>query len=92
MANAWGVVFARRREVVAVAGLIWVLWRVFVGAGFSCFSATTFSNSHIQSSQRRLGEGAPTASQSAYRELAPTYPPQGVPFIVLPPEKDGVIS
>ena len=29
-----------------------------------------------QGSQRRLGEGATTASQSAYRELAPTDPHQ----------------
>ena len=29
-----------------------------------------------QSSQRRLGEGATTASQSAHRELLPTYPYQ----------------
>ena len=28
------------------------------------------------SSQRRLGEGAPTVSQSAHGELAPTYPHQ----------------
>ena len=31
--------FARRLEVVAVAGLMWVSWCVFDGAGFfSCFS------------------------------------------------------
>ena len=41
---------------------------------FPCFSHEfAFSNSNIQISQRRLGEGAPTASQSARRELAPTY-------------------
>ena len=38
------------------------------------FHEFALSNSYIQSSQRRLGEGAPTASQSAHRELAPTYP------------------
>ena len=44
---------------------------------FSCFFYEfAFSNSYIQSSQRRLGEGAPTASQSAHRELARTYPHQ----------------
>ena len=44
-----------------------------------------------QSSQRRLGEGATTASQSAHRELAPTDPHQPrVPFIVLLPENHGV--
>ena len=40
------------------------------------FHEFAFSNSYIQSSQRRLDEGAPTASQSAHRELAPTYPHQ----------------
>ena len=30
----------------------------------------------IQSSQRRLGEGATTTSQPAHGELAPTYPHQ----------------
>ena len=42
---------------------------------FSCF-AFAFSNPYIQSSRRRIGEGAPTASQSDHRELAPTYPHQ----------------
>ena len=42
---------------------------------FPCFfHEFEFSNSYIQSSQRRLGEGASTASQSAHRELASTYP------------------
>ena len=63
-------------EVVAVAGLMWVLWCVFGGRDFSCFQLTTFSNSYTQSSQRRLVQGAPTASQSAHRELALTYPHQ----------------
>ena len=64
-------------EVVAVAGLMWVSWCVFGGAGFFLvFRVTTFSNSYAQSSQRRLGEGVTTASQSALRELTPTYPHQ----------------
>ena len=46
------------------------------GFFFRVSQVTTFSNSYIQSSQRRLGQGAPTASQSAHRELAPTYPHQ----------------
>ena len=69
--------FARRLDVVAVAGLMWVSWCVLGGAGFFLvFQVTTFSNSYPQRSQRLLGEGAPTASQSTYRELAPTYPHQ----------------
>ena len=37
---------AVRLEVVAVAGLMWVSWCVFVGADFFLvFQATTFSNS-----------------------------------------------
>ena len=37
---------ARCLEVVAVAGLMWVSWCVFVGADFFLvFQATTFSNS-----------------------------------------------
>ena len=64
-------------EVVAVAGLMWVSWCVFGGAGFFLvFRVTTFSNSYAQSSQRRLGEGDPTATQSVYLDLAPTYPHQ----------------
>ena len=64
-------------EVVAVAGLMWVSWCVFGGAGFFLvFRVTTFSNSYAQSSQRRLGEGVTTAGQSAHRELAPMDPHQ----------------
>ena len=72
-------VFARRLEVVAVAGLLWLSWCVLGGADFSFYFFHEFalSNSYyIQSSQHRLGEGAPTASQSVHRELAPTYPHQ----------------
>ena len=67
--------FARPLEVVAVVGPMWASWCVFGGVGFfRAFHEFAFSNSYIQSSQRRLGKGAPTASQSAQRELAPTYP------------------
>ena len=39
-------VFARRLEVVAVAGLMWVPWCVFRGAGFfRAFHEFAFSNS-----------------------------------------------
>ena len=34
--------FARRLEVVAVAGLMWVSWCVFGGVDFSCFFSTCF--------------------------------------------------
>ena len=81
---------ARRLKVVAVGGVMRISWRDFSGAGFSLvFQVTTFSNSYTQSSQRRLGEGAATASQSAHREVVS---PPGVPFSVLIPEKYGVIS
>ena len=46
------------------------------GGIFRAFHEFAFSNSYTQSSQRRIGEGAPAASQSAHRELAPTYPHQ----------------
>ena len=46
------------------------------GGIFRAFHEFAFSNSYTQSSQRRIGEGAPAASQSAHRELAPTYPRQ----------------
>ena len=51
--------FARCLEVVAVTGLLWILWCVLGGADFffRVFQVTTFSNSYIQSSQRRLDEG-----------------------------------
>ena len=68
--------FARRLEVVAVAGCYGLSGVFWVGRIFLVFQVTTFLNSYTQSSQRRLGEGAPTASQSAHRELAPTYPHQ----------------
>ena len=81
---------ARRLEVVAVVGLMWISWRVFGGAGFFLvFQVTTFSNSYTQSSQRRLGEGVSTASQYAHREVVSR---QGSPFSALPPEKYGFIS
>ena len=69
---------ACRLELDAVAGMLWLSWCVPGGADFFpvFFHEFAFSNSYIQSSQRRLGEGAPTASQSAHRELAPTYPHQ----------------
>ena len=44
----------------------------------------------IQSSERRLGEGATTGRQSAHQTLAPTDPPPGRPIIVLPPESYSV--
>ena len=73
--------------VVAVAGLMWVSWCVFGRAGFfvlfgyhdqiffsnACTGTRLMAARDPDSSQRRLGEGAPTASQSAHRELAPTY-------------------
>ena len=60
--------FTRRLEVVAVAGLMWVSWCAFGGARFFLvLQVTTISNAYIQSSQRRLGEGTLTASQSAHR-------------------------
>ena len=67
---------ARRLEVVAVAGLLWISWCVLGSAGFRFFHDFAFSNSYTQRSQRRLGEGGTTAGQSAHRELAPTDPHQ----------------
>ena len=71
--------FARRLEVVAVAGLLWLSRCVFGEAGF--FSISTSSSQPVaaretDSSQCRLGEGAPTVSRSAHQELAATYPHQ----------------
>ena len=74
-ANAWDVFFralsrggrGRRAAVDFVA--CFECGRFF----FRDFRVTTFPNSYIQSSQRRIGEGAPTAGQSAHRELVPTY-------------------
>ena len=91
---------ARHLEVVAVAGLLRISWCVLGAVGFIlCVPCLIFHfqiRAHdlwlreTQSSQRRLGEGATTASQSAHRKLAPTDP--GLPFIVLPPGNHGVIS
>ena len=71
--------FARRLEVVAVAGLLWLSRCVFGEAGF--FSTSTTSTQPMDtrdpdSRERRLGEEGPTVSQSAHREHAPTYPHQ----------------
>ena len=88
--------FARSLEVVAVAGLMWVSGCVLGGAGFFLvLQVNTFSNSYIQSSPRRLGEGVPIASQSAHKRSRAHLSPPGVPFSVLAPEKyfeHGVIS
>ena len=47
-ANAWDVVFARRLEVVTVAGLLWLSWYVLDGANFFLvfFSEFFSSNAH----------------------------------------------
>ena len=76
-ANAWDVVFRApfrggRGRWADVGFVVCFRW----GGFLLVFQVTTFSNSYIQSSQRRLGKAAPTASQSAHRELAPTYPHQ----------------
>ena len=73
---------ARHLEVVAVAGLLWITWWVLGAAGFRVLSFQIRGRVHdrwlreTQSSQRRLGEGSTTASQSAHRDLAPTDPHQ----------------
>ena len=60
--------FARHLEAVAVAWRMWFSWCVFGGESFfRAFRELAFSNSKTQSSQRRIGEGTPTASQSAHR-------------------------
>ena len=75
-----------RLEVVAVVGLTWVSWCVFGWARFvlvlqvttifffnSCTSTRPMAARDPANSQRRYGKGAPTVSQSAHLELAPTY-------------------
>ena len=48
---------ARRIEVVAVAGLLWISWCVLGAAGlFRVFHEFAIPNLQTQSSQRRLGE------------------------------------
>ena len=71
-------VFARRLEVVTVAGLLWIQWCVLGGADFSVISISLhfLIHSNTQSSQRRIGVGAPPASHSANKELPPTDPHQ----------------
>ena len=71
--------FARRLEVVAVAGLLWLSRCVFGEAGFFSISTTStqpMAARNPDSNQRPLGERAPTVSRSTHRELAPTYPHQ----------------
>ena len=95
-ANAWNVFRrapsrggrGRRADVDFVVCFRW-------GVIYSCVPRVCISYPKTQSSQRPIGEGAPTASQSAHRELAPTYPHQVYRLSVLPPEKyfeHGVIS
>ena len=70
--------------MVAVAGLLRILLSVWGGADrFEFFGYILFQNRarrvhdrclrEIQSSHRRLGEGA-TTDQSAHRQLVPIYP------------------
>ena len=97
--NAWDVfrrtssrVGCGRRAAVDWHGVFWVQ-RDFVFSMNLYFQIREHDHwlRETQSSQRRLGEGATTASQSAHRELAPTDPHQPrVPFIVLLPENHGV--
>ena len=70
---------ACRLELDAVAGRLWISWCVVGGAGFfRAFHEFAFSNLFVDpeqpASNRR--KGAPTASQYAHSELAPTYPHQ----------------
>ena len=74
---------ARRPEVIAVAGLLWISWCILGAARFRVFHdlARQIQTYELwlretQSSQRRLGEGATTARQPAHRILAPTGPHQ----------------
>ena len=61
-----------RGRRAAVAFVVRVRW----GVCFRIFHKFAFPNLYTQSSQRRLGEGDPTATQSVYLDLAPTYPHQ----------------
>ena len=81
----------------AVDGLLKLSWWVWGGADFfPCFfHVFAFSNSYIQSSQRRLGREAPTATQSAHGELPPTYPHKVYRLVCSHPEnyfEHGVIG
>ena len=76
-ANAWDVFHhipsrGGRGRPAAAAFVVCFQW----GGFFRVFHEFAFSNLYTQSSQRRLGEGDPTASQSVHRELVPTYPHQ----------------
>ena len=76
-ANSWEVGFRApsrggRGRRAAVGFAVCFGW----GGFFRSFHEFAFSNSYIQSSQRQVGEWAPTASQSAHREHALTYPHQ----------------
>ena len=87
--------FARRLEVVAVAGLLWLSRCVFGEAGFFSFSTTStqpMAARDPDSGQRRLSEGAPTVSQFAHRELASTYLHQVYRLVCSLLRRIGVIS
>ena len=86
--------FACRLEVVAVTRLRWLRRCVFDEAVIFSISSTSTQSISVRdpdSSQRRLGEGAPTVKPVCPpRTLAHLSPP-GVTFSVLAPEKFGVI-
>ena len=86
--------FARRLEVVAVAGRMWVSRRVFGGATFffRAFHEFAFSNPFVDPvseqpawTRRRGSDSQPICPPRTHAHLS--LP--GVPFSVLPPEKFG---
>ena len=67
---------ARPLKVVVMAALQWISWCVVGGAGFSMFSVSCIFKSVEPEQSASTREGATTAGQSAYRELAPRDPHQ----------------
>ena len=79
-ANAWNVFCRALSRVGGRRAAVNFVVRFGWGAFFSVLSMSLHfqiqSQTQSQSSHRGLGEEDPTASQSAHRELAPTYPHQ----------------
>ena len=89
-------VVARRPEVVAVAGLLWISWCVLGAAGFRVSTILHFKFVHTTSGCERP-RAVRVDSVKGY-DIQPIFPPitradrspPGVSFIVLPPGNHGV--
>ena len=80
--------FARRPEVVAVAGLLWLSRCVFDEAGFFFNFDHEYTTDGCERPRQHSVDSQPICPPRTRVHLSPP----GVPFSVLTPDKFGVIS